>query len=411
MTYGQQQPRGQATAGPLKQIKRIDLHKRGASVAWVGDTRIIVGAEDGIYAVDIRGDGVLTKIASPRGCNIVVVTPDRTGFAVVGYRSQVVVFDSVTLSRKVSYIHTSSSECVGQRFQCAAFSPNGKFFAAGTNSGFIVVWDDRDALGDDNHGGHQQRQAIVNEAVIAEGEHPSLTAAITSMAFLTDYELVVARSIGNVELWKLKETDLDGLDVELHYVKDIGEGAFVAVDRAGKKIAYTYGNLRDANGHVLVYDRAERITLTAPPRARRAPLPSERTGIVEQDGVARTIPLIPLEENWPLYCPSSYSVVFVNDDCVASGGADGTVRLWRVTYPAASPDGNHVAQVELAAQRLLSRVFGLPAVKINEVAKGGANNGLTVGLSVSPDGRFLASIGTDGTVNIWDISQYVTAVP
>ena len=63
---------------------------------------------------------------------------------------------------------------------------------------------------------------------------------------------------------------------------------------------------------------------------------------------------------------------------LASGGVDGTIRLWDVTDPAHP------------------RPLGQPLT---------GSTGAVVSVAFSPDGRTLASGGADGTVRLWDVTD------
>jgi transcriptional regulator with XRE-family HTH domain/DNA-binding beta-propeller fold protein YncE len=104
---------------------------------------------------------------------------------------------------------------------------------------------------------------------------------------------------------------------------------------------------------------------------------------------------------------------------LASGGADGTVRLWNpatgrpvgaalhatgarngVSWVAFSPDGKLLASADLDGA---VRLWNLATGQLVATLHASARNGVS-GVAFSPDGKLLASAGGDGTVRLWNLA-------
>jgi len=106
---------------------------------------------------------------------------------------------------------------------------------------------------------------------------------------------------------------------------------------------------------------------------------------------------------------------------LASGGGDGTVRLWNpasgqpagvllhasaqygVHGVAFSPDGRLLASADGdGTVRLWNPATGQP---VGAPIQAGAQTGVSA-VAFSPDGKLLASAGGDGTVRLWQVSLF-----
>ena len=100
---------------------------------------------------------------------------------------------------------------------------------------------------------------------------------------------------------------------------------------------------------------------------------------------------------------------------LASGGGDGTVRIWdaatgreraalpataaRVTAVAVAPDGSWLAS---GGEDGTVRIWDAATGRERAALKG--HTGTVTAVAAAPDGSWLASGGQDGTVRIWDVA-------
>ena len=107
----------------------------------------------------------------------------------------------------------------------------------------------------------------------------------------------------------------------------------------------------------------------------------------------------------------------VDNNLVASGGADGMIRIWNINTLKAkdefyggcvivtrleySPDGKILAWGGLDRR---IRLWDTASQQLLTIFAG--HDGVILGLKFSPDGKNLLSSGSDGTSKIWDLSGF-----
>src|SRR5262249_44175979 len=101
-------------------------------------------------------------------------------------------------------------------------------------------------------------------------------------------------------------------------------------------------------------------------------------------------------------------------DVIATGGT-GPARLWDAKtgreIPSALPEGMNPCFLP-TGDAVVGWTHGLGRVTICELPSGDvratwpAHPGLINGLAVSPDGRFLASVGAEGVARVWSTADH-----
>lgn len=112
---------------------------------------------------------------------------DGNTLLTAGEDGQIVVWNSRTLAR----LETLTADQARESIRSLAVSPDGKYVAAGTNSGIVQIWN------------WNQRQMIHSHRVAAELQRPD--AGIESITFLADNRRFIAATRNSgVAIWNIE---------------------------------------------------------------------------------------------------------------------------------------------------------------------------------------------------------------
>jgi WD40 repeat protein/class 3 adenylate cyclase len=293
-----------------------------------------------------------------------------------------------------------------------AFSPVGTTLAAGSADGTVRLWDAAT---------HRQITTLTGP-----------TGPVTSVAFTPDGTTLAAGSAdGTVRLWDVAShrqiTALTG---------PTGPVTSVAASPDGKTLA-----AGSANGTVRVWDVASHRQI---PRVTRPTGPVTSVAFGPDSTILATADAdhtVRLSNPTPCECGffsgsasglialsgrtgAVNSVAFSPDGTtLATGSADGTVRLWDVaslqqitaltgptgpvTSVAFSPDGTTLAS---ASADHTVRLWDMATHRQIGPALTG-HTGVVTSVAFSPDGKTLATGSADHTVRLWDVAYLVNLAP
>ncbi|GIW91858.1 MAG: hypothetical protein KatS3mg109_2290 [Pirellulaceae bacterium] len=381
----------------LNSVARVKMGKRGTAIGFSAGEYIIIGADDGVYAWRWRHANELRRVVAVDGWKAISFAPDRRQFAILAYRLSVPVYDTATMKLSETYLRGRPGGAYGgEPFHCGAFSPDGRYLVAGTARGEIVIWQRASKRDREGH------EALIIKSPGDEHEDTRVRQAVVSVTFLDDTRIFVCRPYGWAEMWKIDKQQ-DG-QVQLVEVGGVELGPYIDVDSSRTRIAFSSGSLRTGAGQIGVYDRRLRLSFTTESQVRyeydkfkffwMGLMPTETRAVWLETPLA----------DWKSHCPATYSVTFVDGQHVAAGGADGTITLWHLQ--SIGRGGNRTTAEAGQTPAILPWMpwlFGLPVVGIMEESRSYSSNGLVVGLAVSPNGKFLASITTDGVAEVWKI--------
>jgi WD40 repeat protein len=316
--------------------------------------------------------------------------------------------------------HTATPDILGDvatsSVNSVAFAPGGRKLAAGHRNGEVRLWD------------LTTRDHAVASRVLPVGA----TNDVSSVAFAPDGRTLAAGSRdGSVRLWNLAAPDaapvvLSDDRFEVWSVAFSPDGRTLASGGVAGLVRLWDVNdpaaaprefSRDANNVVYAVAFApDGRTLTAGDRNGEV-----RLWDLTTNGAPVTL---------PGGAKSVRSVAFGGPDgrTLAAGGDDGRVRLWNLADPGAAPVvlpgvNNSVSSVAFAPDgRILAAGGSGNAVQLwiptapdpadPIVLPGGATNDIA-SVAFATDGRTLAAGGWDGTVRLWDLTapDPATALP
>ena len=243
---------------------------------------------------------------------------------------------------------------ITDEIESMAFSPDGAYFAAGNHAGQVRLWDLRGGAG----GGK-------SVGMFGEPDQPAL-----ATAFSPDGKLVAATSQRFIRLFNVPDGSLHST-IEL----DMGIITAVAFSPGGKFIAF-------AENHGKLYLRP----ISRPVAEAPVPPRDARDGRGRRDREAPPGITVLEQSNDARHARPFVSVAFSPDgDTVAAGAEDRVIRLY-----------------DASKRQLLFALEGHPGMPCN--------------LSFSPDGKLLASAGTElmaassanvepgHSVRVWDVA-------
>lgn len=268
------------------------------------------------------------------------------------YRHKTILDVSVAPSNDLSI--NSVKVAIPGSVICVAFSPDGKWLAAGGDDGKITLWQ-FPALKQKAHmDGHRER--------------------VTSLSFSKDSHLLASSSADkNVMLWDLTSEQPQGQTLAGHRA----EVQRVAFSPSGAMLASA-----GQDNNVILWHAHQILPL--------AKILTGNQGVVT-------------------------SVAFSNDSTmVASGGADGAIRLWNASNgkeisPAMQAGGGLVSSVTFVdGNNTLASAVGNHSIVLWD-CRTGKKLSTIVGkdlqisaIAVSPNGKTIASAGSGAWITLWD---------
>jgi WD40 repeat protein len=347
-----------------------------------------------------------------------------------------------------------------------AFSPDGNTLAAAGADGTVALWSVRAGTGSKNKGA----------SAAADGTLTGASGAIGAIAFSPDGKSLAAAasaaggastaggaSGGSVLVWNLAAQQVtatvpqpqpvtsvawDGAD-EIAAGDANGTVALLSLPSPvlpadGDSIAYSADGAAIAVGgtSVQLWDASKRTLLATHALAAGVSVNATAFGsdgnvaIARSDGAVALLnghTLAPIGTPFPVTSGknAAQSVAFsASGTLLATGGADGSVRLYDVSDPGrphliatGQRSGSAVSTVAFAPDgATLATAAADGAVQLWDVSAGGGSltpagpslgpvQGFATGLAFSPDGKILAAGSGGGTVHLWDVAEPGHPVP